>query len=400
MLKMTRGQVTVEFMLSLSLATLIFLVSINFIAQGQRSAAQSLWSIDAQNRAQEISDNYNSVYLAGSGSRLNMTLPVRLVGGVNYTVTVDSRLVTVKVPAYGAEFERKFINGQVAGSKPPFPIYTGGIVTLTNDNGTVRAVSFATSTTTTSTTSTTTTLPPTTCDGYCRGIQEYSGGTCRQNPSKCPQNGEVHEAGGDGHCATGKNTDTCCCLTTTTTTTSTSTTTTIVQGVMARVSPQSCNAAIQEATAGSFPDQCEGLYPGACPGDRVTCDDNQLEAHRADAGEYCGVMLTYRNTSVADCNTIKAVTICFEWWSMSRTPSDCHVGVSKDGAAWEPADIVCHAAANPGLTCVDVTASAGWSCSDFFGASADGAYARQYAKHDQNNKQCRIDILYYDVTYV
>jgi len=50
---------------------------------------------------------------------------------------------------------------------------------------------------------------PSTCNDYVVGLG-YSAGVCRQNSSKCSQNGETHESGGDSLCTGGPSSDTCC----------------------------------------------------------------------------------------------------------------------------------------------------------------------------------------------
>jgi len=55
----------------------------------------------------------------------------------------------------------------------------------------------------------TTSAAPSTCNDYVQGLG-YSSGVCRQNPTKCSQNGETHESGGDSLCTGGASADTCC----------------------------------------------------------------------------------------------------------------------------------------------------------------------------------------------
>jgi len=51
----------------------------------------------------------------------------------------------------------------------------------------------------------------TSCAGVC-GYNGYSDGVCRQEPSKCNQNGETNVVAGDQYCTGGAQSDTCCCV--------------------------------------------------------------------------------------------------------------------------------------------------------------------------------------------
>jgi len=131
-----KAQVTLEFIVATAIVSMIFLITVNFVVRERKLMSQSLWAVDGQDRAEEIANAINSVYLAGDGSSMNLTLPSRLVGGVNYTVTVYRRLVSVQAPAYGREFEWKFATGDVHGAALGLGV-TPGTVEVTNVNGTV-----------------------------------------------------------------------------------------------------------------------------------------------------------------------------------------------------------------------------------------------------------------------
>jgi hypothetical protein len=136
-----KAQVTVEFIIVMALTSMIFLVIINFIAQERKSSAQGMWAQDAQDTAERLARAIDAAYLAGSGSSMNVTLPMRLVGGMNYTVTVRERLVSVSVPGYGRDFEWKYANAGVEGARNGLAL-GGGVIVLTNRNGTVNLTSY------------------------------------------------------------------------------------------------------------------------------------------------------------------------------------------------------------------------------------------------------------------
>jgi hypothetical protein len=131
-----KGQITVEFITITGIVSIIFLVAFNFMMEERKLVSQSIWAVDAQDTAEELAASINHVYLAGDGASLNVTAPKSLVGGVNYTITVYQRLVSINVPAYGREFEWKFITGDVEGAGSGLSVKPGGI-RLKNVNGTI-----------------------------------------------------------------------------------------------------------------------------------------------------------------------------------------------------------------------------------------------------------------------
>jgi len=136
-----KAQITAEFIIILALASMIFLVTINFIYQERKAATQWTWSLDAQDTAEKLAWAINSAYIAGDGTSSNVTLPKMLVGGVNYTVTVRPRLVTVSVPAYGREYEWKCQTSDIDGASLGLTV-APGVVTIGNSNGTIKLTTY------------------------------------------------------------------------------------------------------------------------------------------------------------------------------------------------------------------------------------------------------------------
>jgi hypothetical protein len=157
-----RGQVTLEFIVIIAIAFIIFLIIFSFISQERRSANQMVWSQDAQNLANSIADNINSVYLAGNGARINMTLPIKLIGAIDYGVTVRRRLVTVSTPLYEREFDSKTQVADVCNSYVGLNVVVGEIMIVNMNNTVCIYPSNPIGPTTTSTSSTTTTTSSTT----------------------------------------------------------------------------------------------------------------------------------------------------------------------------------------------------------------------------------------------
>jgi len=138
---MERGQVTVEYIVILSLMSIVFLIIMNSVMEGKRSQSQSLWSQDGKRIAKKVADSVNMAHIAGDGSRHNVTLPAKLVGGVAYNITIRPRLVTVDVPLYGRDFEWKTVTADVAGAGGNLTI-APGIVRFWNQGGQINITSY------------------------------------------------------------------------------------------------------------------------------------------------------------------------------------------------------------------------------------------------------------------
>ena len=66
---------------------------------------------------------------------------------------------------------------------------------------------------------------------------------------------------------------------------------------------------------------------------------------------------------------------------------------------WASVSSACHSS-EPSITCVNASSALSWSCGDFFGSGIDGAFIRHYAKSNEGAKSCRLDALYFNVSYV
>lgn len=133
---MNGGQVTVEYIIITGIVSIIFLVAFNFISEERKTTAEDIWSMDGDKTAEAVAHAINTAYLAGDGAEVNVTLPEKLTGGLDYTVTVYRRLVTVEVPSYGREFEWKYVTGGVNGTTDGLTLGKG-TVTVENRNGTI-----------------------------------------------------------------------------------------------------------------------------------------------------------------------------------------------------------------------------------------------------------------------
>lgn len=134
---MLRGQAAVEYVSLLSVLLLVFLVFYFILAQShQKEASQDIWVLSARSIAMEVGETIDRVHVAGDGSNQSITVPKRLPGGVNYSVSVYSHMVLVSVPDYGREFEWKMQTSQVNGSENGFEVVPGSL-NVFNWNGTI-----------------------------------------------------------------------------------------------------------------------------------------------------------------------------------------------------------------------------------------------------------------------
>lgn len=140
-MNMMRGQVTLEFIVVTAIVMVVFAVMLQVIANERKLASQSIWSLDAADAAQRLANGLDSAYIAGDGATMNVTLPRRLYGGVNYSITVRRRMVTVEVTPYNRTFDWKFSGGGVEGSSGGLSVEPG-TVGLRNENGTIQIMSY------------------------------------------------------------------------------------------------------------------------------------------------------------------------------------------------------------------------------------------------------------------
>lgn len=136
-----RGQVTVEFIVVTGIVFAIFLVSFQFIADERRMASETLWSFDAQDSAEKLAHALNNAYLAGAGASLNVSLPSKLVGGIDYEITVYERMVSVHVPTYNRDFDWKYVTAAVDGASQGLSV-EAGLIGVENINGTLKLTGY------------------------------------------------------------------------------------------------------------------------------------------------------------------------------------------------------------------------------------------------------------------
>lgn len=167
----------------------------------------------------------------------------------------------------------------------------------------------------------------------------------------------------------------------------------------AEIPIQSC-AAEDEAAKGSFGGVCDFT-----DGSALRFDGGTTETHTFAKNKYGGVKITSYNTSITDCTSITQVNLCYEWWISDGTPVDCDVSIDADGGgSFTASTITCPGtAANPGVTCADVTSLESWSCGNFFGSSGTRAQAKSELARvtggAPSTHTATWDVLFFNVTY-
>jgi len=147
---------------------------------------------------------------------------------------------------------------------------------------------------------------------------------------------------------------------------------------------------------------CSGTYPSACPADRLGCNDGTVEQSTTNSGAATGLNMTDFNSSELYCDQITSVFFCYEWWVTGGATQNCQITVSNQSGA-NPTAIVTTcpgATANPGVQCINVTATKGWTCENFFGPSGQRAVATATLyKSGPGGRTISYDVFAFNVTY-
>ncbi|MGV8162915.1 MAG: CARDB domain-containing protein [Candidatus Nanoarchaeia archaeon] len=166
---------------------------------------------------------------------------------------------------------------------------------------------------------------------------------------------------------------------------------------------QICDAQININGQNTFTSSCDGTYPAACgaAGDRLTCNDGQYETHTgSNNNRWSGVRISAYNSSMTDCDTIISVDLCYEWWQTSGYDV-ARIAVDNDdwASVSTVSSVVPGTSANPGITCIDVTALDDWVCGNFNGTGTAAQVVAQAQRTGAGSQTVTIDVLYFDVTY-
>ncbi|NTV23657.1 MAG: hypothetical protein HGA85_04755, partial [Nanoarchaeota archaeon] len=150
---------------------------------------------------------------------------------------------------------------------------------------------------------------------------------------------------------------------------------------------------------------CDGTYPNACGGgaaDRLTCNDGQYETHAGtNNNRWDGVRISAYDSTIQYCTGITRVDVCYEWWQ-SAGHDVARIAVDNDNwaSATTAVSTVPGAAANPGVTCVDVSSLDNWVCGNFDNTGTDAQVVAQAQRDNSGlSRTLTIDVLFFNVTY-
>ena len=161
-------------------------------------------------------------------------------------------------------------------------------------------------------------------------------------------------------------------------------------------STQSC----MRQNAGTWTN-CLGTYPSSCPTDRLGCNDGTTETSTTSSAAATGLNMSDFNASELYCDQITNVMFCYEWWASGATRI-CSIGVSnQNGANLTTVVKTCPVTiANPGVNCVNVTATKPWSCDNFFGTVGPRAVATATLyRSGVGTRTISYDVFLFNVTY-
>lgn len=146
---------------------------------------------------------------------------------------------------------------------------------------------------------------------------------------------------------------------------------------------------------------CQGTYPSACPTDRLGCNDNSREQSSTSTSAPTGLNMSAFNASEIYCDQIESVFFCYEWWASGAT-RNCQITVSNENGT-NPTPIVTtcpRTTANPGVICINVTATKPWSCDNFFGTVGPRAVATATLyRNGTGTRTINYDVFLFNVTY-
>lgn len=90
-----RGQISVDFLVGISVVILIFLVLMGYVSQRQREVSGAMVMLNAKKVCRDLAGSINHVYLSGDNTVKEITLPVALRGGKDYIIKIYPRAVVV-----------------------------------------------------------------------------------------------------------------------------------------------------------------------------------------------------------------------------------------------------------------------------------------------------------------
>jgi|GEM_PF-3248971 len=138
-------------------------------------------------------------------------------------------------------------------------------------------------------------------------------------------------------------------------------------------------------------------------GTSLAKDDGVIERHfygKSTSKKYGGVLINLSSSNLTNCTNIEKVELCYEWWRGPVKPKDCEISVDTGDGNWNKVVTSCpNKAANPGISCVDITNLKSWACSDFTSGKIRIKSQLGGAVGNNGNSYAVWDALYINVSY-
>ena len=131
------GQITIDFMLSIIIALIFFVIVLNSAYSQLQDVRDIFVKLDAIHVSKKLAGGINDVYLLDHFSQRNIALPITLYGGINYTITVYPRLITLTYNTDNAnEYSHRLLTKDINGSLNGLTINPGTVL-ISNENETI-----------------------------------------------------------------------------------------------------------------------------------------------------------------------------------------------------------------------------------------------------------------------
>jgi hypothetical protein len=130
------GQVSVDYLITVILLSLVALVVITAYQENERSSFESMRTLQMKDIADTVSDKINDVLVMGNGSRSTTVVPFNTSRGTYYNLSIKGNAVLLR---WGeADYASRFMSSGINGSNSSSTIVLQpGRIILWNDNGTI-----------------------------------------------------------------------------------------------------------------------------------------------------------------------------------------------------------------------------------------------------------------------
>ena len=132
-----KAQISVDFIIVLSVALLVFLVLFNIISNRRDDMNSASTLLAAKEVADKLAIEVNTIHLAGDGAFKTVTLPETLRDNSDYNITIYPKYHVIEVNWNYLGNMKKYSSAIVTGNVNGSISSINGFVNLTNDNGVI-----------------------------------------------------------------------------------------------------------------------------------------------------------------------------------------------------------------------------------------------------------------------